>query len=475
MRENRLHRRHPLVQFLLDNGIYIIIAIVMWRLPFWLADYYDKPITELGPRDVRGNVALSWMAVAIELYILAILAMSYNLILGFGGLLSFGHALFFGTGVYAILILMTQYSHSLILSTGMALGLSIVLGLLVVLAAYRIKGVYFAMFTLALAQVFYELSRVNLTRDITNGDDGIRFIGDNTPEIGLTVNRLDLYYLCAITMALTFVFIRRLTNSPAGKVIVAIRDNEERTQTMGYNVVRYKALVILLGSLLGTLSGILHALSAKGAEPGSLSVARTVDPLIMTIIGGLGTNPGPVIGAALLHLGEVFLSKPDLHVDLNFLVYRYTNVVNTRSEWALALGIVFVAIVMLIPYGVVGQLNTVWIQVRRWLRKFFYDPLVRRNEELAMWMEPFTGEPPQVAIALAQLSKIDSLPQWALKYPHAVLTSILIIVPVIVGLVRLDWRPAASTFLFLLIIIVPLRLLVWGAQKFGFWDSTSAP
>ncbi|MCI0713184.1 MAG: branched-chain amino acid ABC transporter permease [Chloroflexi bacterium] len=475
MRENRLHRRHPLVQFLLDNGIYIIIAIVMWRLPFWLGEYFDKPITELGPRDVRGNVALSWMAVAIELYIVAILAMSYNLILGFGGLLSFGHALFFGTGVYAILILMTQYSHSLMLSTGMALGLSVVLGFMVVLAAYRIKGVYFAMFTLALAQVFYELSRVNLTREITNGDDGIRFIGDNTPEIGLTVNRLDLYYLCAIVMALTFVFIRRLMNSPAGKVILAIRDNEERTQTMGYNVARYKALVILLGSLLGTLSGVLHALSSKGAEPGSLSVARTVDPLIMTIIGGLGTNPGPVIGAALLHLGEVFLSKPDLHVDLNFLVYRYTAVVDTRSEWALALGIVFVIIVMVIPYGVVGQVNKIWIQVRRWLRKFFYDPLIRQNEKLATWMEPFTGEPPQVAIALAQLSSTESVSQWVFKNPHAVLTSILVVVPVIVGFLQFDWRATASTFLFLLVIIVPLRLILWGAQKFGFWDTTTAP
>jgi hypothetical protein len=242
---------------------------------------------------------------------------------------------------------------------------------------------------------------------------------------------------------------------------------------MGYNVARYKALVILLGSLLGTLSGVLHALSSKGAEPGSLSVARTVDPLIMTIIGGLGTNPGPVIGAALLHLGEVFLSKPELYVDLNFVVYRYTDVVNIRSVWALALGIVFVIIVMVIPYGVVGQINKIWIQVRRWLRKFFYDPLIRQNEKIATWMEPFTGEPPQAAIALAQLSKTESLSQWAVKNPHAVLMSILVVVPVIIGLIQFDWRPAASTFLFLLIIIVPLRLLLWGAQRFGFWDTTA--
>lgn len=475
MTQNRLHRRHPIVQFLLDNGIYIIIAIVMWQLPFWLGEYFDKPISDLGPRDVRGNVALSWMAVAIELYILAILAMSYNLILGFGGLLSFGHALFFGTGVYAMLILMTQYSHSMILSAGMAVGLSIVFGLLVVLAAYRIKGVYFAMFTLALAQVFFELSRVNLTREITNGDDGIRFIGDNTPDIGLTVNRLDLYYLCAITMALSFIFIRRLMNSPAGKVILAIRDNEERTQTMGYNVARYKALVILLGSVLGTLSGVLHALSSKGAEPGSLSVARTVDPLIMTIIGGLGTNPGPVIGAALLHLGETFLSKPDLYVDLNFLVYRYTDVVDTRSEWALALGIVFVIIVMVIPYGIVGQVNKIYIQVRRWLRKFFYDPLIRRNERLATWLEPITGEPPQFAIAMANTSGTESIPEWVLKNPHAVLNSILVIVPLLVGLIQFDWRPASTAFLFLLIIIVPLRLVLWGAQRLGYLDLTETP
>jgi branched-chain amino acid transport system permease protein len=461
MHENRLHQRHPLVQFVMDNWIYVVIAIVMWQLPHWLGDYFDKPISNLEPPDVRGNAALSWMAVAIELYILAILAMSYNLILGFSGILSFGHALFFGTGVYVVIILFSTYSQPLMSSIGVALSLAVLLGLFMALAAYRIKGIYFAMFTLAMAQVFYELSRVNLFRFLTNGDDGLRFTGDITPPISLTINRIDLYYVCAIAAGVTFLFIRRLMNSPTGKVIIAIRDNEERTQTMGYNIYRYKALVIVLGSALGTLAGVLHALASKGVEPGVLSVSRTVEPLLMTIIGGMGTNPGPVVGAALLHLGETFFSKPDLQINLNFILFRYTDVVDTKSNWALALGVLFVVIVMIIPYGVVGQVNKLWIQLRRWGRKFIYDRLIRRYPGLAAYMEPFTGEPPGVALAFAEASREASLAEWAIEHPFGTSYSGIILIAAAGGILSWDIQTFFSLCLFFWLLTLPVVIGVW--------------
>jgi branched-chain amino acid transport system permease protein len=448
----------------MDNWIYFIIAIVMWRLPFWLGDYFDRPVRGLDVRDVRGNAALSWMAVAIELYILAILAMSYNLILGFSGIVSFGHALFFGMGTYVVIILFLTFSQPLMTSIGTALAMAMLFGLFTALAAYRIKRIYFAMFTLAMAQIFFELSRVNMFRFLTNGDDGLRFTGDLTPAISLSINRLDLYYVCAIAMGATFLLIRRLMNSPTGKVIIAIRDNEERTQTMGYNVYRHKALVIVLGSVLGTLAGVLHALSSKGAEPGVLGVSRTVEPLLMTLIGGMGTNPGPVVGAALLHLGETFFSKPDLHINLNFILFRYTNVIDTKSDWSLALGIVFVVIVLVIPFGVVGQANKLWIQMRRWGRKFVYDPIIRHIPALAARMESFTGEPPAVALAFAEASRKASLVQWAVENPFASIYSSIILIAAIAGLVTWDIQTFFSLFLLLSLCGAPIVVGTWFYQ-----------
>jgi branched-chain amino acid transport system permease protein len=467
MLENRLGRRHPLVQLVMDNWVYFVIALVMWRLPYWLGDHFNSPITNLGPRDLRANKALSWMAVAIEVYNLAILAMSYNLIFGFAGILSFGHALFWGTGVYAMIIFIIQYSQSVAVSIGMALAISALFGLIAALAAFRIRGVYFAMFTLALAQIFFELSRVNMFRFLTNGDDGLRFSTETTPGISLSVNRLDLYYVTAFAMAATFLFIRRLMNSPTGKVIIAIRDNEDRTQTMGYNVYLHKALVIVLASLLATLAGVLHALSTKGAEPSALSVVRTVDPLLMTIIGGTGTNPGPVIGAAALRLGETFFSKPDLHIDLNFTLFRYAAVVDTKANWRLALGIVFILIVMLVPYGLVGQINRLWIQTRRWCRRYVYDPLVRRHPALAATMEPLSGEPAAVALALAHQSAGASLRRWALDYPATALYVAIIALALAASLGAWDAQTGLDLFLFFGLLALPAVAVNWASRNRG--------
>jgi branched-chain amino acid transport system permease protein len=461
MLENRLQRRHPLIQFVLDNWIYVVIALVIWRFPYWLSSYYDQKITDLAPRDLRGNDAINLMAVAIELYILALLAMSYNLLFGFTGIISFGHALFFGTAAYIMVILVHDHAFTALNATGVALAVGALLSLLTALAIFRIRGVYFAMFTLALAQIFFELSRVNMFRDLTNGDDGLRFTTETMPSIALSINRLELYNLTALLMVITFVLIRRLMNSPTGRVLIAIRDNEVRAQTLGYNVVRYKTLVIMLACMLASLAGSLYALLAKGVEPGALSTARTVDPLVMTIIGGIGTNPGPVIGAAVLHLGEHFFRKPDLQVDLNFILFRYRAEINTTAEWNLALGAVFILIVLAVPYGVVGEMNKYWLQIRRWGRKFIYDPLLRRWPKGANYLEPITGEAPAVALYLAQQSHNAKLGAWAMEYPFAAIISTCSLIALGGGLLTWNIQTTFSLLLFFALITAPLMALIW--------------
>lgn len=457
MENNRLMRRHPLVQFIFDNWLYLAIAILMWRLPYILGDYFDQDIR---PRRIQGNQPSYWMGVFIQLYIVAILAMSYNLVFGFAGLLSFGHALFFGIGVYVVVILMSEYAFSVAVSSGVALGVAVIFGAIAGMAAFRIKGVYFAMFTLALAQFFHDLARVNLFKFLTQGDDG-RTISDLPDWINPIQSRLAFYNIAAVLAGLTFITLRRLMNSPTGRVIAAVRENEERAQTMGYNTVLYKTLVLVIGGFFGTLSGILHALFSRQAEPSVLSITRTVDPLLMTIIGGVGTHPGPVVGAIIMQLGEVFFRKPDLQIDLNFILFRIQREVNTTEIWRMILGAVFILIVLAIPFGVVGQVNLLWIRIRQWVRRFIYDPLVRANPKVAVYMQPITGEPPEVAHYFAAQSKGSSMIVWAKAEPLAAAYAISFGVALLYGLINWNQRDFISMLLLLSLVLIPLTIGLW--------------
>lgn len=449
---------------ILDNWFYFAIALLMWRLPHFLGDYFNQ---EIQPSRPQGNQPVFWMGIFIQLYIFAILAMSYNLIFGFAGILSFGHALYFGIGTYIVLILLVDYGRSLEASLIVALAISALFGLLTALAIFRIKGVYFAMFTLALAQVFFELSRVNLFKAFTNGEDGrtlsTQFI---PPWLDPIRNRLTFYYLAAFMVVLTFLFIRRLMNSPTGKAILAIRDNEERAKTMGYNTALYKMAIISFASLIATLSGALHVLFNRGTDPTNLGLVRTVDPLFMTIIGGVGTNPGPVIGAVFLKLGEHFFRKPDLKIHLDFILFEIETSANTVSIWRLILGVVFVMIVLVAPLGVVGQLNKIWLQIRRWIRQYLYDPQLRANPNLAERMQPLTGEPPIVALALAEQSRDLTISAWARAYPWVATYTIGFALASLLGLLTWSLTVWFSFVLLLLLLTLPPQLILALRKRF---------
>jgi hypothetical protein len=225
--------------------------------------------------------------------------------------------------------------------------------------------------------------------------------------------------------------------------------------------------VVVLASVLAGLAGALHALFNRGTDPGNLSLIRTIDPLFMTIIGGVGTNPGPVIGAVVLYLGEAFFYKPDLRVDLNFILFHLKGEVNTIEIWRLILGVVFILIVLLIPYGVVGQMNLVWLQIRRWFRKFVYDRLVRAYPKLAEWMEPVTGESPPIARYLAEQSRSASLVEWARTYPWAVAFSLSVLIAALGGLVAWDEQRFFSLLLFFGLFILPPWGVFWLKRHSG--------
>ncbi|MDZ4770504.1 MAG: branched-chain amino acid ABC transporter permease [Chloroflexota bacterium] len=336
------------VRVVQSRWLALLLLAVLILFPFIVGVLTDSSPFGVarGDRMIMRGGSVRWQSVLIEVYILAMLAMSYNLLFGFTGVISFGHALFFGTAGY-VLGLMLEYTA---LDTGWALAIGVVaaigvcglLGLVIGLVTLRLKGVYFTIFTLAVAEMaFIFFGRWSVTR----AEDGFA-ISDLPVWLDPSQSRIGFYYITLAAAVATFLFIRRLVNSPTGAVFKAIRENEDRAQSMGYNIINYKLLSIVIAGMLAGAAGLLHVILNKKVGPEILGVAYTVDPLLMTIIGGIGTFTGPVIGAVSLHFLDVFLR------DATLVLGGVT--IDIGNIWALLLGVIFVAVVIVFPLGMIG-------------------------------------------------------------------------------------------------------------------------
>jgi len=347
-----------LARLVLENWFFALVFVLLWRFPYIVADLSGSQVKPSRP---TGDSAF-WQSEMARALTLACLAMSYNLLFGFSGIVSFGHALFFGAGGYVTFILMGHYDaglqhKALVLVLLVALGLALfsrlraralvvvtlsgvllallllpaegaisfwqaaavalLLSLIVSLTSgvvtLRVRGIYFAMFTLALAEVFWVLAKSGTFRSYTGAEDGLAFRSLLPPALNVTPtadgSRLTMYHWTVVFFAIIFLAIRRYMSSPVGRVMLAIRDNEERAQTIGYHTLFYKVLTMVFAGAIATLSGLLFMIWAtdKIVHPDTLSLAYTVDPLLNTLIGGVGTLTGPVIATLGLHLGETYL------------------------------------------------------------------------------------------------------------------------------------------------------------------------
>jgi branched-chain amino acid transport system permease protein len=297
-----------------------------------------------------------WQSQLITFFILAVYAMSYDLLIGYSGILSFGHAAFFGGGAYAMAIF---YKHvvpgwlengTLHLQIG-SLDLTqvliflvallivavvvILLGLLFTAVSVRVKGVYFAMITLAMANAIYILSKATDFIKWTGADEGLH--GVPFPDwMNPNTHRLAFYFLTLAFLAIMYLVMRRVVNSPTGRVMVAIRDNEDRVSMIGYNPAVYRSAAFMISGLVAGLAGAMNAVWNLGATPGMTSAVTTINALIVTILGGMGTLIGPILGAGIMQLiGQFF--------------YGWFG-----PRWPLVFGILFVVLVIFLPYGVVG-------------------------------------------------------------------------------------------------------------------------
>lgn len=270
----------------------------------------------------------------IKLMCLALLAASVNYLIGYAGLLSFGHAMFYGSAAYVTGFVAKDWGWDGILAILAGVAVAAGIGLLTGLLAIRRQGIYFSMITLAFAQMVYFLA---LRMPFTGGEDGLQSV-PRPRMLGFieTENTLVFYYACLFVVGLGFWLIYRSVHSPFGQVLRAIRDNEPRAKSLGYKVNRYKLLAFVLSAALAGLAGSMKVLAFQLATLTDVSWTTSGEALLVSIVGGLNTMLGPVVGAVIMGSMEHYLAG--------------------FAEWVLIIqGAVFVVVVMLFRKGLVGQ------------------------------------------------------------------------------------------------------------------------
>src|ERR1700753_213605 len=265
----------------------------------------------------------------------ALLACSFNLLIGYGGLLSFGHAMFLGTGGYVAAHALKVWGFppelGIVAGTVAAAGLGVITGLV----AIRRQGIYFAMITLALSQLLYF---IYVQTPFTHGEDGIQGVpqGYMFGILNLS-NPTVLYYVVLAGFLFGFLVIFRTINSPFGEVLKAIRENEPRAISLGYKTDQYKLMAYILSGTLAGLAGSLKVFVAQNASLTDVEVGMSGLIVLMTLVGGLGTVFGPVVGAFVIIAMQQYLA--------------------VFGQWVQVIqGVVFVACVLLFRRGVIGEL-----------------------------------------------------------------------------------------------------------------------
>jgi branched-chain amino acid transport system permease protein len=274
----------------------------------------------------------------------AIFACAFNLLLGFTGLLSFGHAAYLGSAAYATgwLVRSAGWSPELGVLAGMGVGAGF--GLVIGAIAIRRQGIYFAMVTLAMAQMIYF---VCLQAPFTGGEDGLQGVmrGKLFGLIDMSSD-VAMYYVVLAAFVAVFLFIIRIVHSPYGQVLKAIRENEPRAISLGYDVDRYKLLAFVLSTALAGLAGSLKTMVLGFATLTDAHWSLSGEVVLMTLLGGLGTFAGPVLGAFTIIGLQDYLSDR---------VGSWINVI---------IGVIFVVCVVAFRRGIVGEL-VAWQQRRR--------------------------------------------------------------------------------------------------------------
>jgi branched-chain amino acid transport system permease protein len=312
--------------------------------------------------------------VASKLCVFIVLAASFDLLLGYTGIVSFAHVMFFGIGSYGVGIVLASVAPSwegVALGIACGLPLAALLALAIGLFSLRVQALFFAMITLAVASVFGVVA--SQLSNVTGGEDGLNldskmpallkpsFVLVPKDVFGVAVNgRTVTYYLVFVICVVLFLLLLRVVNSPFGRVLQAIRENPFRAEALGYRTVVHRSLANCLAAMIAAAAGALNALASRYVGPDtSLSFSIMLDILLMVVIGGMGTMYGAVIGATLLILAQNYLQA---------LMGAASNAATAAEmpllagllhpdRWLLWLGILFILSVYFFPFGIVGRLR----------------------------------------------------------------------------------------------------------------------
>jgi branched-chain amino acid transport system permease protein len=319
------------------------------------------------PFIVPGVKALN---VAAKILVFIVLVASFDLLLGYTGIVSFAHTMFFGIGAYGIAIASTRMGpgwSAILAGLAVALALSFVLALAVGLFSLRVRAIFFSMITLAVAAAFQTLA--SQLSEITGGEDGLTFKMpellspgfqlSESPFLGVSLDgRLISYYLLFFTTLVLLLAMLRIVNSPFGRVLQAIRENEFRAEAIGYRVVLYRTTSSILSALFATVAGAMLAIWLRYNGPDtSLSFEIMLDVLLIVVIGGMGTIYGAAIGSGVFVVAQSYLQDllglgSDATSELPWL-----SALLSPDRWLLWLGLLFVLSVYYFPTGVVGRLR----------------------------------------------------------------------------------------------------------------------
>ncbi len=300
-------------------------AIVGWRAAVVFAALTVLPAAPF--------MSKFYLLLAFDALLFGAIAMSLDLLIGYTGLVSFGHAAFYGLGAYATAVLLERGVQSLWLCLGFAV---LIVGLYALVVSYFAtarRGIYFALLTLVFAEVVYTFFRYTQT---FGGSDGIQGLPEARLWPGAVIDTpLRKYYLILVYLGLAYVACRVVVTSHFGRVLVAIRENEDRARFLGYNVQRYKMGACMVSALLTGVAGALYPVRSAFATPDLMLWTESGEFIISVMIGGLGTLAGPVIGGAFF---TILRDKVSSYVDWYFIV----------------IGLVLVFIVLFMPRGLLG-------------------------------------------------------------------------------------------------------------------------
>jgi branched-chain amino acid transport system permease protein len=289
-----------------------------------------------------------WRRFLTEMLIWGLLAMSSDLLIGYTGMVSFGHSAFFGLGMYgAAAALLLVSPPNLLLAIAFGLAGAAGAALFVAYFSTRLRDIYFAITTLIFSQIFYVI--IFTWTSVTGGENGLIFSRPRLTIPFLYDGRFTtsmIHWFVLAVVAGSYLILRRVTRSPFGMVLQSIRENEARTRAIGYPVERYKIVSVMLSGLFAGLAGVLYAIQNEFAAPDFVYFLISGDTVIWNVMGGIGTLVGPIVGAGFFQLIRELLSR----------------LFGDQFPYLIPLGVIFIVMIIFLPQGLLGF-------ARRWLNR----------------------------------------------------------------------------------------------------------